>query len=997
MPRTAFDLETQLARHGGALRQLACALLGGDAADDAMQETWLRALQSPPRHAAGLGAWLAAILRNVALRGRRGEARRRRREAEVAAARASAAEDHAAVLARAELAHRLLAAVESLEPPFRDAIWQRWFEGRQPREIAAADGVPVATVKSRLQRGLGLLRERLGEREGADWRAGFAAAFGLGNEGAAAMVAAGGVLMATWTKVTAAIAAAAAIAAMAWWLRVPDVAPLARASAVGPAPAVSSDVAREAVPLQRDGAAADTMPPPPPVPAPPDSALAWRRGRVVDAVSKAPLGGVVVTWSGSRWPLPSDPRCVTDDDGRFDLATAADNGGEVWFAGEGSLMVRSPQAALAAGQQDVIGEIPLPRGRALRGRLVDDVGVPLPVGTVVRTTFAQSRGPGWQQYPWLEATVGIDGAFDLVPAVAFGPVTFELSGGEHTLAARVQVSEHEPTDLTLVATRRQQVRGVVVDDDGVPLAGVGVAIVPWEPSLHTAADGSFRLLRPDRYPPAVELHVRHAPAFVPVPPRLVSWGTTHLRIVLSRAGTVPIEVVDDAGAAVEQFGVVLERGGMAGEPRGTVLQRGTHAGGRLVVERAVPGQTSLRVVPVDPALTPSDVIPIANAETLRVVLARRLPCTIEVVRGGRAVADAHVQIAFLAAPVKAGHALPPLLDARGGPRAWLPGEDPELVAEGRTDARGIVQLVRDRDSGRGAVQVSCSGRQPFVVHDVTFAADGSALRIELPGVGTVAGRVQLRGRHRAQAAIVLQQGEKRPSVTPQPDGTFVSPPLLAGIWRVGISTIDGPADARDVEVRDGERSDVQLDVQACPPPASVRGRLVRNGPLPDGLAVDLIRLNVGTRPFAQSTAKVAADRTFAVDEVPAGTYRIAVRAGGSQLAMPALLADTFVLAVSEQLQLDVPLPPRRLVVRLHRADGSPAKGVKVLTRCDGAQWPSFGYFAAAVDEVMVFDPAPMLPVEFAAFGSTAPVWSAPVVMPPDRAEADVTVVLPDAR
>ena len=51
--------------------------------------------------------------------------------------------------------------------------------------------------------------------------------------------------------------------------------------------------------------------------------------------------------------------------------------------------------------------------------------------------------------------------------------------------------------------------------------------------------------------------------------------------------------------------------------------------------------------------------------------------------------------------------------------------------------------------------------------------------------------------------------------------------------------------------------------------------------------------------------------------------------------------------------------------------------------------------AAESDGVMVLDPAPMLAVEFAAYANKVPVWSAPVVMPPDRSEYEVTVVLPD--
>jgi hypothetical protein len=206
---------------------------------------------------------------------------------------------------------------------------------------------------------------------------------------------------------------------------------------------------------------------------------------------------------------------------------------------------------------------------------------------------------------------------------------------------------------------------------------------------------------------------------------------------------------------------------------------------------------------------------------------------------------------------------------------------------------------------------------------------------------------------------------------------------------------DGFAVARDVDVSDGATSEVELDVADLPAPASVRGRLVRDGALPSGLTVELLRVTATSRPVPHGAVRVGDDGRFVVEDLPAGTYRIAVRGPGSSVQqVPALLADSIVLATAEQRHLDVPFPPRRLIVRLFRADGTPVKAQKVVTRCDGVPWPSFGFFAAAVDERMVLDPAPMLPVEFALYGGV-PVWSAPVVTPPDRAEAEVTVVLPD--
>src|SRR5688572_14385646 len=141
-----LDLELQLRRHGDALRALAAQLLRGPDADDAVQEVWATALREPPRDAASVGGWLRTVLVHVASRWRRQRERRLRHETNLA--RSGVVEDHATALAREELGHRLLAAVGALEQPYRDAIWQRFFEGKAPREIAAASGVPVATVKS---------------------------------------------------------------------------------------------------------------------------------------------------------------------------------------------------------------------------------------------------------------------------------------------------------------------------------------------------------------------------------------------------------------------------------------------------------------------------------------------------------------------------------------------------------------------------------------------------------------------------------------------------------------------------------------------------------------------------------------------------------------------------------------------------------------------------------------------------------------------------------
>jgi RNA polymerase sigma-70 factor (ECF subfamily) len=240
-----FDVELQLRRHGSALRSLAGELVRDPwVADDAVQEVWLGALRRPPAHGSAAGGWLATALRNVVRGLCRKQRRGERRERAVADARGAVVEDHSAVLAREEQAQRLLAAVRTLPPPFRHAIWQRYFEGKAPREIAAASGVPCATVKSRLQRGLQQLRERLVNDGDAGWRGALAVAFGWQSTAAGPGV----LLMTTGTKVMA--GAALAAAGVLWWS-------FADRGVAAPAPAavVVAETGHAAEPLSRDAGA----------------------------------------------------------------------------------------------------------------------------------------------------------------------------------------------------------------------------------------------------------------------------------------------------------------------------------------------------------------------------------------------------------------------------------------------------------------------------------------------------------------------------------------------------------------------------------------------------------------------------------------------------------------------------------------------------------------------------------------------------------------------
>src|SRR5262245_46572765 len=132
----------ELVAHAGFVRRIAYAILRDDAdADDAAQETLAKAMTDGPRVPAARRSWLKAVVASVARGFQRGAGRRRSRER-----RASRAEATIAVVddaARAETLRLVADAVASLEPPLREVVLRRHYDGQPPREIAVTLGIPV--------------------------------------------------------------------------------------------------------------------------------------------------------------------------------------------------------------------------------------------------------------------------------------------------------------------------------------------------------------------------------------------------------------------------------------------------------------------------------------------------------------------------------------------------------------------------------------------------------------------------------------------------------------------------------------------------------------------------------------------------------------------------------------------------------------------------------------------------------------------------------------
>ncbi|MEM7309686.1 MAG: sigma-70 family RNA polymerase sigma factor [Planctomycetota bacterium] len=761
---------TTLADQRECLVRLAQAL-GADehAAEDLAQEAWLVFLRRPPRSAERLRGWLASVLRSRLLNARRAEERRRAHESEAHRGSAENAETDAGRVL--EVQERMVQALRRLDEPYREALFLRYYDGLGPTAIARRQGVPLATVKSRLKRGLQRLRDELDERCGHGWLAALAPLCESRRLvwPKAVQATAGALLM---KKLTLTLLALPAVLGALWWW-----------NGSGPA-ADPRAVALDAAESDGDGALQLAEPPPAAAPSDPartllaDPSTAERaetgtgratapsvRGRVLLA-DGGPAAGCAVVLSASQ-PFssaaaePIRAQIPAGDDGVFELALDAPEESAFLLHIAHPRYVEERRAWVHeanAGVHDV-GDVVLEPAGSITGRVIDASGAPLVEG--VELFAHRTRG---------SRTAG-----ELDPATGAFRVDGLRAGNlrvtaRHTTGRKVErVVEVVPfteAEVELVfdpSPSRRLVVGIVgshrrsLDLPASSITLHGAASGPRHPrrsnefTFSSTQDYVFEDLGEDVY--RIEISA----------PRCAPWSRdgvrpgTRVSAVLDSSCGVRLEVTDSDGARVERWSVAVDYdaplpGVWVGPTALPLIDAGDEPPDGGIVRGVFPGDMRLFVEAPDHG----------SGEVL--------------VRGLRAgeLRDVAVELA-----------------------SERPLEGRVVLADGATPAAGVdVQLTRGDKPGRTRRQAPF-GSGLIVSETTTSDADGRFAFAAKPGTWTV--RALWSERLHATQTVVLGQAELNVVLRRPASGSLVADVLLPEVdprLELKLAVTSDPSSAR---------------------------------------------------------------------------------------------------------------------------------------------------------------------------------------------------------
>jgi len=151
---------TKLLAHKDFVHRLARRLVSDEnQADDIAQQTWVAALENPPSITKSLRSWLSTVTRNFSRIAYRRDSKRRERELTATPQNKYPSPEETAH--KMEIRRKLIDAVLSLKEPYCSSLVLHYYDNLSAKEIAEKYEIPLNTVRSRIKRGVAMLRQKL--------------------------------------------------------------------------------------------------------------------------------------------------------------------------------------------------------------------------------------------------------------------------------------------------------------------------------------------------------------------------------------------------------------------------------------------------------------------------------------------------------------------------------------------------------------------------------------------------------------------------------------------------------------------------------------------------------------------------------------------------------------------------------------------------------------------------------------------------------------------
>jgi len=861
------------------LRRLAVRLVGEDGADDVVQDALVAGLHHAPSEAHALRPWLVRVIRNFAGGRHRGAARRQAREAD--SARPEAVPSASDMVERMEVQRVVAEEVLRLTEPYRRAVLAIHFEGLSAEEYARGLGVPSATVRSWLKRGLDTLRTRLDARFGGDRSAWSACLLSLARPESALVPLAigGGILM----KKLAVVLAVLVLALLAWrgW---PDSA----APGIGSTPALVNSVEMERPASALESIAVDSIAEEagrssvsPSAPARTTTSVT---GRLVWKPGDQPAVHIGVRLA--REPLSPRwgelPLVMTDDAGRFAFSNVEPGRYQVHvdrFSLTKLFDVGDDPVVFTVGAEPVVLDaIALQRQPDVTGRVLE------PDGTIV---------PGAEVYlvepnsicTRLIAVTGNDGTYRFESPDRFAGFFARVPGRAPSGMRQPWRVEDRVIDLILGGVPGSM-RGQVVDPRGNPVMGAIVAVRAFDGvngvdeqgatvehgdrrSLSTDAEGVFACAELEAGRTRVQVFV---PGFPDVSEEIHVFAGQCAQLAMRLPATARVRgrITDGSGQPLEGVKVYARALGIDAETMVETDANGDYetslvpAGKvRLLTQGVGPKWPLYLRAQLDTVLEPNAEFvwspTIARSETIRgrLVDLGGLPLAGQVVKYAEAEhtrvrTDSDGRFVF-EAMLPQSYGLQ--FDADGLSAyvtAWGGDEDVLLVAE-NCSARVVGRLLDARKQPMPGVELLCNRVRTKTQEDGTFefanlrsgeqsvqlerslrhgcrlarcSVDPGALRdlgdLVVPDPGSL--------RVRATSADSVPIAWTKPGLAPSGDvivqyvqgrwdehGEWLVEDLAPGEYTLGVSGADTAACFWSFAVRTGERTDLDVDLRLGAP------------------------------------------------------------------------------------------------------------------------------------------------------------------------------------